>query len=230
MTGFRDRLVRIQNEIAEAASRAGRSRDEVELLAVSKTHALEALREALESGVRLFAENYAQELDRKWCGWPGDTRPEFDFIGHLQTNKVKLVVGRVRLIHTVDRMRLGQAISREALSLGIVQRVLVEVHLSQEPSKQGVSPSQLPELLEGLTGLPGIAVEGLMTMPAWGAPEAVVRDTFRALRKLRDDARLQPGLEGLCHLSMGMSGDFPVAVEEGATIVRVGTALFGERG
>ena len=207
-------LEQVREKIARACERAGRPLTSVKLVAVSKLQPAEKLREAAEAGQRDFGENYAQELRDKVAALSGF---EWHFLGALQTNKVKLVVGRAALIHTCDRLALAQEISKRAPPGG--QRVLLEVNIGREPQKAGALPEDVPALLEQTRALPGLRCEGLMCIPpAEGDP----RPHFRALRELA--VRLQ-----LPELSMGMSADYQVAIEEGATLVRVGTAIFGER-
>jgi pyridoxal phosphate enzyme (YggS family) len=191
----------------------------VTLVAVSKTHPVEAIRQAYAAGQRDFGENYVQEWREKAAALADLPGLAWHFIGSLQTNKVKYLAGRVALVHTVDREELGREIARRWEKAGARARVLVEVNLGGEASKGGCAAGSVPALVELLRGLPAIEVVGLTCIPP---PEEDPRPHFRELRALRD--RL-----GLAELSMGMSGDYPVAIEEGATIVRVGTAIFGER-
>lgn len=215
--------------IAAAARRAGRDPEGVALVAVSKGRAPEQVRAALAAGVRALGENRVGELLAKHAAvGPG---PEWHFVGRLQTNKVKALLrgAPVRLVHSLDRPSLAVELDRQARRLGLVQPVLVQVNVSGEATKAGVAPDELLPFLRLAAGLPGLRVEGLMTMaPPVRDPEEA-RPVFRRLRELRDEAAAAgiPGV-GMEHLSMGMSGDFEVAVEEGATIVRVGTAIFGE--
>jgi len=191
----------------------------VTLVAVSKTQPGDAIREAYAAGQRDFGENYVQEWREKaeaLADLPGLT---WHFIGSLQTNKVKYLAGRVGMVHTVDREELGREIAKRWEKAGARARVLVEVNLGGEASKGGCAPGAVPALVEHLRGLAAIDVVGLTCIPPPGDDP---RPYFRTLRGLRDQL-------GLRELSMGMSGDYPVAIEEGATIVRVGTAIFGER-
>lgn len=203
----------VRERMAAACARAGRSAEAVKLIAVSKTQPLDKLRAALAAGQRAFGENYAQELRAKAEALPG---VEWHFLGALQTNKVRLVVGRAGLIHTCDRLALAGEISKRASA---EQRVLLEVNIGREPQKAGALPEDAPVLLEQVLALPRIRCEGLMCIPPAGQDP---RPHFRALRELAE--RLQ-----LPQLSMGMSADYEIAIEEGATLVRVGTAIFGER-
>ncbi len=191
----------------------------VTLVAVSKTHPPEAVREAYAAGQRDFGENYAQEWRAKADALADLADLRWHFIGGLQTNKVKYLAGRVAFIHTVDRAELAEEISRRWAKAGAVARVLVEVDLGGEDQKAGCAPAEVEPLLRRIAPLPALEVVGLTAIPP---PADDPRPHFRALRALRD--RL-----GLRELSMGMSGDWPVAVEEGATLVRIGTAIFGAR-
>ncbi|HZR07576.1 MAG TPA: YggS family pyridoxal phosphate-dependent enzyme [Myxococcales bacterium] len=209
-------LASVRANIARACARAGRDPATVRLIAVSKTKPLSMLQEAAAAGQRIFGENYAQELREKAEALPG---VEWHFIGALQTNKAKLVVGRAALIHTCDRLALAQELSKRAKAAAMVQRVLLEVNVGREPQKAGVLPADAGRLLDQVRALPALSCEGLMCIPpAEGDP----RVHFRALRELASGLRV-------AELSMGMSADYEVAIEEGATLVRVGTAIFGER-
>ncbi|HYQ82028.1 MAG TPA: YggS family pyridoxal phosphate-dependent enzyme [Anaeromyxobacteraceae bacterium] len=191
----------------------------VTLLAVSKAQPAQAVREAYAAGQRHFGENYVQEWREKAEALADLPDLAWHFVGSLQTNKVKYLVGRVALVHTVDRLELAREISRRSAQRGAVTAVLLEVNVAGEASKAGCAPAEVPALAAAVQALPGLELRGLMCIPpAEGDP----RPHFSALRALRD--RL-----GLAELSMGMSGDYPAAIEEGATIVRVGTAIFGER-
>jgi pyridoxal phosphate enzyme (YggS family) len=210
-------LATVKARVAQAAARAGRDPASVRLIAVSKTKPVALVREAVAAGQMLFGENYAQELrEKSEALGPG---VEWHFIGALQTNKAKLVVGRAALIHTCDRLALARELSKRAQGGGLTQRVLLEVNVGREPQKAGALPEEAGALLDQVRALPALRCEGLMCIPpASGDP----RPHFRALRELGE--RL-----GLPELSMGMSADFEAAIEEGATLVRVGTAIFGER-
>ncbi len=191
----------------------------VTLVAVSKTHPAEAIREAHAAGQRDFGENYAQEWREKADALADLADLRWHFIGGLQTNKVKYLAGRVAAIHTVDRVELAREISRRFAAKAAIARVYLEVNVGGEGSKSGCAPADAPALAAAVRALPSVELRGLMCMPP---PEDDPRPHFRLLRELRD--RL-----GLAELSMGMSADWPIAIEEGATIVRVGTAIFGER-
>jgi len=191
----------------------------VTLVAVSKTQPAEAIREAHAAGQRDFGENYAQEWREKADALADLADLRWHFIGSLQTNKVKLLAGRVHAIHTVDRAELAREISKRFQQKGATARVFLEVNVGGEASKAGCPPDQAPALAEAVRALPALELMGLMAIPP---PDQDPRPHFRLLRALRD--RL-----GLRELSMGMSADWPIAVEEGATVIRVGTAIFGER-
>jgi pyridoxal phosphate enzyme (YggS family) len=191
----------------------------VTLVAVSKTQPAEALREAYAAGQRDFGENYAQEWRDKADALADLAELRWHFIGGLQTNKVKYLAGRVAAIHTVDRVDLAREISRRFAAKGVVARLYLEVNVGGEASKSGCAPGDAPALAEAVRALPSVEVVGLMTIPPPGDDP---RPHFRALRALRD--RL-----GVAGLSMGMSADWKIAIEEGATCVRVGSAIFGER-
>lgn len=222
-----DRLAAVRGRIEAAARRAGRDPDEVTLAAISKAFPIDALVAALDVGAGVLGENRAQELKEK-AAVLGD-RPglRWHFVGHLQTNKVRAVVGTAALIHSVDRFGVAEAIARRARALGIVQDVLLEVNLSGEKSKHGVEPGRLPALAGEVEGLEGIRIVGLMTMPPFPADPEDSRPFFKDLAALGAD--LAGSLPAATHLSMGMTRDFEVAIEEGATIVRVGEAIFGPR-
>lgn len=213
-------LAAVRGRIAAACARAGREPGSVRLVAVSKTQPLELLREALAAGQLALGENYAQELREKSAAL-ADASVEWHFLGALQTNKARLVAGTAALIHTCDRLALAQELSKRAsrLGAGAVQRVLVEVNTGREPQKAGALPEDVPALVAAVAALPSLECAGLMCIPPM---EEDPRPHFRSLRELRD--RL-----GLRELSMGMSADYEIAIEEGATLVRVGTAIFGER-
>jgi pyridoxal phosphate enzyme (YggS family) len=191
----------------------------VTLVAVSKTQPAEAIREAYAAGQRHFGENYAQEWRAKAEALADLPDLTWHFIGSLQSNKAKYLAGKVSWVHTVDRLELARELSRRCAAAGATMNVLLEVNLGGEAQKGGCAPAEAPALAEAVRALPALTLRGLTCIPP---PEEDPRPHFRALRALRD--RL-----GLAELSMGMSADWPVAVEEGATFVRVGTAIFGER-
>lgn len=228
---IRENLERLEEEIAVACRRAGRRAEEVRLMAVSKVHPVEVLLEARAAGQRLFGENRVQEFAgkaeqlRQLGEAAGDV--EVHLIGPLQNNKTARAAELFAAVDTVDSVKTAQRLSVAAEALGRTLPILVEVKLSHEEAKHGVAPELLGELLDGLAGLPGIAVHGLMTVPPWSTEGETARPYFRELRRLRD--QFQAKYPGLTELSMGMSNDFGVAIEEGATTVRLGTAIFGRR-
>ena len=193
----------------------------VTLVAVSKTQPPEAIRAAYAAGQRDFGENYAQEWRDKARALEDLPDVTWHFIGALQTNKVKYLVGKIAWVHTVDRLPLAQELSRRSAACAVTTRVLLEVNVGGEASKSGCSPADVPPLAAAVARLPGLALKGLMCIPPAG-PDP--RPYFETLRRLRDALPLS-----LPDLSMGMSGDYPIAIAEGATIVRVGTAIFGAR-
>ncbi len=219
-----DRLADVRETIDRSLTRAGRSHS-VTIIAVTKTHPADAVRQALAAGLRDVGENRVQEALEKQDALSGvDVR--WHLIGSMQRNKARLAAGRFALIHSVDRTDLAAEIARRVPG-GERQPVLLQVNCSAEPQKGGVEPDLLPRLVDDVLALPALELKGLMTMAAFDAPEAELRQTFSLLRRLRDEAERQGA--SLPELSMGMSGDYPIAVEEGATLVRLGTVLFGER-
>ena len=219
-----DRYREIVERAGAAAERSGRSASEVSVVAVSKTFPVDVIARGRDEGIEIFGENRAQELKQKASILGEGMR--WHFIGPLQSNKVRQVVGIADLIHSVDRFGLAEAIARRARSEGIAQEVLVEVNISGETSKHGIEPPAAVAFALEISKLEGINVRGLMTMTPLSDPEGA-RHHFRSLASL--GAGLANELPGATHLSMGMSRDFEVAVEEGATIVRVGEAIFGPR-
>lgn len=227
MPNLPERLAAVRNSIAEAATRAGRVADDVELVAVSKTHPPESIMEALDAGQTLFGESRVQEAKAKVPLLPG--RARWHFIGHLQKNKIRHALSlNFELIHGVDSLQIAQDINRIADEVGAHPHVLIEVNVAGESTKFGFSPSKLREQMEELFSLDRLVIDGLMCLPPPVAKAEDARKYFVTLRELRD--RLQTEFRApLPQLSMGMSGDYTIAIEEGATLVRVGTAIFGER-
>ena len=225
---IKENLNRVQENIRNACARAGRKEDEVTLIAVSKTKPVSMLEEAYALGVRDFGENKVQELVDKAGQLPEDIR--WHMIGHLQRNKVKYIIDKVYLIHSVDSLRLAEEISKEAVKHGVTANILIEVNVAGEESKFGVSPEDTPGLIEEISRLPAIQVRGLMTIAPFVEKAEDNRIIFNALLKLYVDiSRKNIDNVHMDFLSMGMTGDYEVAVEEGATFVRVGTGIFGER-
>ena len=221
-------LSEVRKRIAAAARRAGRDPAEVRLVAVSKTVPVERVKEAGAAGQRLFGENYLQEAQPKIAAL--GIGVSWHFVGQVQTRKAKGVVECFDLIHSVDRLTRAQALEQAASRASRIQDILIQVNLAREETKSGVEPEESGQLLEAIALLPHLRVAGLMIMPPWFADPERVRPYFRALREVRDRLReLHLTDNPLPELSMGMTGDFEVAVEEGATLVRVGTAIFGER-
>jgi pyridoxal phosphate enzyme (YggS family) len=220
-----DRLAAVEERLRAACARAGRQRQDVQLVAVTKTVSPEIAALIHELGVADLAESRPQELWRKAAALPASVR--WHLIGHLQRNKVERTLPLVRLIHSVDSVRLLQAIDAEADRRAISAEVLLEVNASGETSKNGFAPAQVPTLASALTTLRHVRVRGLMAMAAYEEDPEKTRPTFAGLRTLRDRLQAELGsAHTLAHLSMGMTNDFEVAVEEGATLVRLGTVLF----
>ncbi|MEO5718266.1 MAG: YggS family pyridoxal phosphate-dependent enzyme [Chthoniobacterales bacterium] len=219
-------LARVQERIRAAAQKSGRAPDEVELVAVSKTHPAENVQAAAEAGQSLFGESRVQEARAKIPLLP--SRLRWHFIGHLQKNKIRHALPLFEMFHGIDSLALAQDMQRIADEHGMQPRVLLEVNVAGEASKHGFTPAALRRDLENLLSLGRLTIEGLMAIPPF-APEAESsRPYFVTLRELRDQLQTDFGI-GLAQLSMGMSGDYAIAIEEGATLVRVGTAIFGER-
>lgn len=233
--GVSARLAAVRERIARAAERSGRHPEDVLLVGVSKRKTAAELVAAVRAGLDHVGENYVQEaqakLSKARAALEGSAHkpPTVHFIGTLQRNKAGAAAELFDVVETVDRMALGDALDRRAGDAGRQLEVLLQVNVSAETGKGGVAPEDLPALAAHARGWRHLAVTGLMTIPAAGADPERQRPAFAKLRALRDTLRAEPGGEGLRHLSMGMSGDFEVAIEEGATIVRVGTAIFGSR-
>ncbi len=221
-----DTVSAVLKKMNHAAISAGRSPDEVKLIAVTKTVEIEKIKEALALGLRTFGENRVQEAREKISNMPG-LSIEWHLIGHLQKNKAKYAVQLFDLIHTVDSAGLAEELCGQAEKIDKIQRVLVQVKLSGEESKHGVSEEELIPLLKKIQGMNSIELEGLMTMPPFFEDPEKTRPYFRKLRELKNKA-VMAGC-ALTELSMGMSNDFEVAIQEGATLVRIGSAIFGER-
>jgi pyridoxal phosphate enzyme (YggS family) len=219
-------LEEVRRTIVAACNKVGRDPAEVRLVAVSKTVPPERVREAIAAGQNLFGENYLQEARDKIVIL--GRQVHWHLVGHLQTKKAKAAVELFELIHAVDRLKLARALDAAAAALNQVQDILIQVNQAGEATKSGVAPEATAALLKEVSQLPHLRVMGLMTMPPWFADPETVRPYFKALRELRDRLQDDSGLP-LPELSMGMSGDFAVAAEEGATLVRVGTAIFGHR-
>lgn len=226
MNSISERLQAIRERIAAAATRCGRAPSSVELLAVSKTFPAESVREAVDAGQLIFGENKVQELLAKAPLLPA--KLQWHLIGHLQSNKVRKILPAVQFIHSIGSLDLARGVDRIAAELGMHPRVYLEINLASESSKHGFSIEQVRATLEDLYSLRSLEIQGLMCIPPFNSDAAKSRPYFTQLRLLRDDLERLGGLP-LPLLSMGMSHDFEIAIEEGSTVVRVGSAIFGER-
>ncbi len=225
---LRDNLQEVEERIRAACQRAGRDRSEVTLVAVSKTKPVETLQEAYDQGVRVFGENKVQEIREKYEALPKDI--EWHMIGHLQTNKVKYIVDKVRLIHSVDSLRLAEVIEKEAEKQNRIMDILLEVNVAEEESKFGLKTEEVLPLAEKIAELSHIRLRGLMTIAPFVENPEKNRTIFANLHKLYVDIKEKNIDNGTVSiLSMGMTNDYEVAIEEGATMVRVGTGIFGAR-
>lgn len=221
-------LARVREEIATAARAAGRRPEDIRLVAVSKTHPPEAVAAAIAAGQRDFGENTVQKALTKIPLYASVT---WHMIGHLQSNKAKFVPGHFAWVHSVDSLKLAQRLSRMAQEKDVVLDALFEVNVTRDPAKHGLAPEELAPVLDALLkeGHPGLRLRGLMTIGPYPATEAESRACFAKLRELRDESQKRFGLKDFTELSMGMSGDYAAAIKEGSTMVRIGTAIFGER-
>ncbi len=226
MTSVAENLECVQEKIAQAATKAGRAVGDIELVAITKTHDAEKVRSAYEAGQSLFGESRVQEARAKIPELPSNLR--WHFVGHLQKNKIRHALPLFELIHSVDSLALAQDANRIAEEEGMHPRVLLEVNMAGEGSKFGFKPDTLRTEMEPLLALNRLSIEGLMTIPPLAPEGEASRRYFVKLRELRDALKKEFRVR-LPHLSMGMTSDFAVAIEEGATLVRVGTAIFGER-
>mgnify|MGYP001035634517 FL=1 len=229
MTNIQKNLIAVEQEIQRACDKSGRNRTEVSLIAVSKTKPISMIQEAYNAGIRDFGENRVQELMDKIPQLPSDIR--WHMIGHLQRNKVKYIVDKAAMIHSVDSLALAEEISREAVKKNVTVDILIEVNVAEESSKFGVVVSELPGLVESISKLPSIHIKGFMTVAPYTENPEENRPYFHKLVELAVDInRKNIDNRGMCLFSMGMTGDYSVAIEEGATYIRVGTGIFGERG
>ena len=226
MNSIADNLDRVREQIASAAAKSGRSADDVQLVAITKTHPAEKVRQAIEAGQTLFGESRVQEARAKIPELSSNIR--WHFVGHLQKNKVRQALPLFEMIHGVDSLALAQDINRIAEEEGMYLRVLLEVNVAGEGSKFGFAADQLHQQMEALLALPRLSIEGLMCIPPLADEAEPSRKFFVKLRELRESLENEFDLE-LPQLSIGMTNDYTIAVEEGATLVRVGTAIFGER-
>jgi len=225
----KDRIQQIRHQIKEAALACGRDPASVTLVAVSKTVPADIIRKAADEGQRVFGESYVQEAVSK-INEIADPSLSWHFIGHLQSNKSKYVVRDFDLIHSVDSLKLATEVHRQAEKLGKIQNILVQVNIAGESTKTGVEAQEVLTLIDGISRLSNVRINGLMTLPPFFDQPEKVRPYFRALARLKDNIQAA-GIDNvkMNELSMGMSGDFEAAIAEGATMVRIGTALFGER-
>ncbi len=225
---IKENLAEVEKNICAACERAGRDRNEVTLITVSKTNPVPRLKEAMDCGIHIFGENKVQEMLEKQEELPETL--EWHMIGHLQRNKVKYLMGKVALIHSVDSFRLAQEISKEAGKRGITQDILVEINVAEEESKFGITAKEAVDLVREIAKLPNVHIQGLMTIAPFVANPEENREVFRALKKLSVDIR-RKNIDNVTMnvLSMGMTNDYEVAIEEGATMIRVGTGIFGKR-
>lgn len=225
---IKENIKQVEEKIENACQKAKRNAEEVTLIAVSKTKPVAMLEEAYESGCRHFGENKVQELVEKYEVMPKDIK--WHMIGHLQRNKVKYIVDKVYLIHSVDSLRLAEEISKEAVKKNVTVNILVEVNVAEEESKFGTTSEDVAELVKEISVLPNISIKGLMTIAPYVENAEENRQYFAKLRQLSVDI-MHKNIDNVSMdvLSMGMTGDYQVAVEEGATYVRVGTGIFGER-
>ena len=225
---LRENLVAVEEKITEACKRAGRAREEVTLIAVSKTKPLEMLQEIYDENIRDFGENKVQEMCDKIENMPSDVN--WHMIGHLQTNKVKYIVGKTKLIHSVDSLQLAKEIQKQAEKKNVIVEVLIEVNIAEEESKFGIHKDETIELVTEISQLKNVKIMGLMTIAPYVENPEDNRKYFRAIKQLSVDIDNQNiDNVSMSVLSMGMTGDYTVAIEEGATYVRVGTGIFGER-
>lgn len=223
-----ERIRQVRLQVEEAAARSGRNADAVTIIAVSKTIPAERVALAYQMGLKVFGENRVQEAREKIAALPYPLI-RWHLIGHLQTNKVARAVELFHLIHSVDSARLAEALERSAAARQKAQPVLLQVNVAGEATKEGVSIAELPALAEAVLNQPHLHVQGLMTIAPYTEQPEAVRPVFRRLRQVRDELRERFPQGNWAELSMGMSGDYLVAIEEGATMVRIGRAIFGER-
>ena len=225
---LKDQLQEVEKRIQAACDRAGRKREEVTLIAVSKTKPVETLQEAYDLGVRIFGENKVQELTAKYEALPKDIH--WHMIGHLQTNKVKYIIDKAELIHSVDSLKLAETIEKEAAKHDLIADILVEVNVAEEESKFGMKMEEVIPFVEKVSAFPHVRVRGLMTIAPFVEDPEENRSIFADLHKLYIDIKKKShDNDTVSVLSMGMTNDYEVAIEEGATMVRVGTGIFGAR-
>ena len=226
MSSIAENLERVREQIASAAAKSGRSADDIQLVAITKTHSAEKVREAIEAGQTLFGESRVQEARAKIPELPSNI--SWHFVGHLQKNKVRQALPLFGMIHSIDSLALAEDVNRIAEEVGLYPPVLLEVNVAGEGSKFGFAPDQLRGQMDALLALARISIEGLMCIPPLAVESENSREFFVQVRELRDSLEKEFSVN-LPQLSMGMTQDFPIGIEEGATLVRVGTAIFGER-
>lgn len=226
---LKERIANLNRRIKAAAERSGRNFQEIQLVAVSKMQSAERVKEAISCGIEIVGENYIQEAREKYNS-TYNLPISWHFIGHLQSNKAKYAVRMFELIHSVDSLKLAGELNKQAAKIGKRQRILVQVNISREPTKSGIEHQNVLTLIQGMAEYKNVEVCGLMTMPPFFDAPDMARPYFASLRHLRDEIENEkiPDVS-MKELSMGMTGDFEVAIEEGATLVRIGTAIFGER-
>ena len=226
---MKERLENIKDRIRKAAESSGRNPNSFRLVAVSKTKPADLVRQAIRAGVITLGENYIQEARDKINALAGEN-VSWHFIGHLQRNKAKYAVRLFDLIHSVDSIKLARELNKQAGKHDKIQNILVQVNISSEETKSGIAPHECLDLIRAIAKLDNLSVHGLMTMPPFFDQPEKARPFFASLRDLRDTIQAEsiPGVS-MAELSMGMTGDFETAIQEGATLVRIGTAIFGER-
>jgi pyridoxal phosphate enzyme (YggS family) len=230
MTSISSNVRQVREEIHQAAAASGRNPEDVTLVAICKTFPVEAISEAIAAGLRIFGENRVQEAEPKIQALDPANGLEWHLVGHLQSNKAKRAVQLFEVIQSLDSIKLAQKLNQACVELGKSVSVLIQVNLGLEATKSGASREQVEEIVDQVASLPGLRLDGLMTIPPFFEDADRSRPFFAELRALRDRIEsARPGSLGRKHLSMGMSHDFRPAIEEGATIVRVGTAIFGVR-
>jgi hypothetical protein len=228
MSNIRQNIKRILSEIEDTALRCGRNPSDIKLMAVTKTVDDVRIRAALDSGITILGENYVQEAKEK-IARIGRQGIEWHMIGYLQSNKAKYAVQLFDMVHSVSKMSLVSELDRRSGALGRIMNIMLEVNVSGEPTKSGLEPSAVIPFIQKIAEFPNISIQGLMTMPPWVDDPEDARQYFRRLRQLRDE--INEGIEGVTikELSMGMTQDYQVAIEEGSTIIRIGRGIFGER-
>ncbi len=227
MGSIADNIKFVLDQVRVSAERVSRDPSEISLVAVTKTVSVERVEQAVAAGLRVLGENRVQELNEKHPRLPG---VEWHLIGHLQSNKVKYIVDKITLLHSLDSISLAEEISKRVAQLGRAMDVLVQVNIADESTKFGINPAETEQFIDKIRSMPGIKIQGLMTIGPYAASEQEIRGVFRELKLLAERVKAIdfPEVE-MKHLSMGMSNDYKIAVEEGATLIRVGSTIFGQR-